>query len=224
MQRPEEKKHPSTLDPQEFLYHGLGLAVFGDEQVTGTRSSSPRTRLFLTATPRLRQRIGLPGRRHGGAGMEACIAKGGCKGISRQGRALGGWHLLRLPVGFGSAVERSFFRVGPFLLLCLHPLRSHPFSYQIVFSPFLVCFYSTKNCCVVGGGVQWEAKGAKGCWGNGTVGCCFIPTLFLYFQWGLGCLLAAVGGFRKGLPRQKYRQRGQLLMVQSETQTLISEP
>lgn len=87
MQRPEEKKHPSTLDPQGFLYHGLGLAVFGDRQGTGTRFSSPRTRLFPTATPRLRQRIGLPGRRHGGAGMEACIAKGGCKGyISARSR------------------------------------------------------------------------------------------------------------------------------------------
>lgn len=87
MQRPEEKKHPSTLDPQGFLYHGLGLAVFGDGQGTGTRFSSPRTRLFPTATPRLRQRIGLPGRRHGGAGMEACIAKGGCKGyISARSR------------------------------------------------------------------------------------------------------------------------------------------
>lgn len=224
MQRPEEKKHPSTLDPQEFLYHGLGLAVFGDEQVTGTRSSSPRTRLFLTATPRLRQRIGLPGRRHGGAGMEACIAKGGCKGYISAGSR---------PRRMASSPATSWVWLGgrevffsrlSFSASLLASSQITPFSYQIVFSPFLVCFYSTKNCWVVGGGVQWEAKGAKGCWGNGTVGCCFIPTLFLYFQWGLGCLLAAVGGFRKGLPRQKYRQRGQLLMVQSETQTLISEP
>ena len=75
MQWPEEKKNPSTLDPQEFLYHGLGLAVFGDGQVMGTRFSTPWTRLFLMATPRFQQRVGLPGRRHGRAGMEAWVWK-----------------------------------------------------------------------------------------------------------------------------------------------------
>lgn len=200
MQRPEEKKHPSTLDPQEFLYHGLGLAVFGDGQGTGTRFSSPRTRLFPTATPRLRQRIGLPDRRHGGAGMEACIAKGGCKGyISARSRPR---RMASSPATSWVLAQRSRGLFFASVLFCFSAciLRSHPFSYQIVFSPFLVCFYSTKNCWVVGGGVQWEAKGAKGCWGNGTVGCCFIPTLFLYFQWGLGCLLipAAMGGSREG--------------------------
>ena len=133
--------------------------------------------------------------------MEACIAKDGCKGyISAGSRSLDG--ILSILPTWGTHRSGGVFFVCPFQLLCLH-LQITPIFLQIVFFRFLVCFYSTKNCWVVGSGVQ--RQGGEGVLGTGTVGCCFIPTLFLYFHRGLGRLLAhQIDGVQRGHSRQEH--------------------
>lgn len=208
MQRPEEKKHPSTLDPQEFLYHGLGLAVFGDEQVTGTRSSSPRTRLFLTATPWLRQRIGLPGRRHGGAGMEACIAKGGCKGYISAGSRprrmasspatswvwLGGREVFFSRLSFSASLLASS-QITPFFLSdCILS-----FSGLFLFNKKLL------------GGWRWSTvggKGGEGVLGERNGGMLFYSHTFSLLSMGPRLSPCCRGGVPKRAPSTKIPAKG----------------
>lgn len=221
MQRPEEKKHPPTLDPQELPRSRLGCVrrrardgdmflITPDTVVSlGNASTSATDRSTRQAT--------------WWAGMEACIAKGGCKGYISAGSRLGGWHLLRLPVGLGSALERSFFRVCPFLLLCLHP-QITPFFLSDCILSFSGLFLFNKKLL---GGWRWSTvggKGGEGVLGERTGGMLFYSHTFSLLSMGPRLSPCCHGGVPKWAPSTKTPAQGQLLMVQSETKSLISEP
>lgn len=119
--------------------------------------------------------------------------------------------------------SRGFFCVCPFLLLLLASSDHTLFPIRLYSLLFWFVFIQQKIAARLAVEYRGRERGRRGVGGTERWDVVLFPHFFFTFN-GASAVSWLLEDVPRGPPRPEHRQRGQLLMVQCETQPLLSEP